>query len=186
MRSIEECYVPLHEVLCTVLQLPADRVILANQGRGAPPGTEAYATYWPEPIRAHGWPIVDQEDVPAVEPYDPTLGGHWTDLRHTLRVNMLLSVTVNVYNADAQTRIMRLVHAHFRPDISSLLHTHRLGWQSVSNIRNLTHILQAGIQPRFNIDIDLWSTFETTVDVLRAAGTPFTLHDTNNHIISEG
>ena len=187
MQSIEESYIPIQKCLCAIFDLPSNRVILANQNRGSPPNSEVYATYWPEPIRAHGWPLIDRQDAAPAESYDPSLGQNWKDFRYTLRVNMLFTVTVNIFNGNAQSLAMRIPCANFRPDVQAILRQHKIGWQRVSNIRNLTSILQAGIQPRFNIDIDLWATFDTSFNVLRAARAPFTIRDADtNTLLAEG
>lgn len=165
MTNIDELYTVLQELVR--LASGVESVILADQGRDAP--TSLYATYKPIPIRAYGWSQRHRELVPATEDTDPSLG-EWQDLRETVITTMEFILSVNILNEGADTAIMRLHNANFRQPVSEFLYRNGIAWRYVSACRNLSGLLQAGIQPRWQADIHLFIEQTTSYELLRAAG----------------
>lgn len=79
-------------------------------------------------------------------------------------------LSVNILNEGADTAIMRLHNANFRQPVSEFLYRNEIAWRNVSTCRNLTGILQAGIQPRWQADIHLFIEQTISYELLRAAG----------------
>jgi hypothetical protein len=176
MKDIDDLNPILQQIVCTLTGAAVNRVILANQGRPMPGGTDLSASYLLVPIRAYGWPTFSYEDVPADPPADPSLGS-WTDYDVTMRSTMVFTLSVNLFNEGAATAAMSLPNGNFRPDIASLLRQNRIGWFRTSQPRNLTALQNAGMQPRYQCDLTLYAEVETTYAVLRAAGFSFEVTD---------
>jgi len=176
VRDINELNPTLHQLVCLLSGAASNRVILANQGRPMPGGTELSGSYLLVPIRAYGWPTFSHTDVPAVEPVVPSLEA-WTDYSTTMRTTMVFQLSVNLFNEGAGTAVLSFPNGNFRPDVISLLRRNKIGWFRTSNPRNLTALQNAGIQPRYQCDLTLYAEVETTYAVLRAAG--FTLEVTD-------
>lgn len=143
-----------------------ETVILADQGRTAPSGL--YATYKPVPVRAYGHSGHRMTDIAPVEVSGA--GDDWTDLQDTVFTSMEFMLSVNILNEGADTAIMRLHNANFRYPVSVYLHQNGIAWRNVSACRNLTGLLQAGLQPRWQADINLFINHTISYPVLRAAG----------------
>lgn len=165
MESINELYDVFQQLV--TLTSGVETVILADQGRDAPTGL--YATYKPIPIRAYGWSQRRRELTPAIEESDPSLG-QWQDLRETVDTSMEFILSVNIINEGADSAIMRLHNANFRQPVSEFLYRNEIAWRHVSTCRNLTGILQAGIQPRWQADVRLFIEHTVSYELLRAAG----------------
>ncbi|WJV61001.1 hypothetical protein PCO87_13820 [Pectobacteriaceae bacterium C52] len=165
METIDE----LHDVLQQLVSLASgvQTVILADQGRDAPTGL--YATYKPIPVRAYGWSQTRRELISATEDVDSELG-QWQDLSETVATSMEFMLSVNIINEGGDTAIMRLQNANFRQPVSEFLYRNEIAWRHVSTCRNLTGILQAGIQPRWQADIHLFIEQTISYELLRAAG----------------
>ncbi len=58
----------------------------------------------------------------------------------------------NGLDMNGHTAILRLHNANFRQPVSEFLYRNDIAWRYVSACRNLTGILQAGIQPRWQAD----------------------------------
>ncbi|NCF03838.1 hypothetical protein [Kosakonia sp. MH5] len=165
MERIDELYTVFQELVA--LASGVDTVILADQGRDAPAGL--YATYKPIPIRAYGWSQRRRDLIPATEEADTSLG-QWQDLRETIVTSMEFMLSVNILNEGADTAILRLHNANFRQPVSEFLYRNDIAWRYVSACRNLTGILQAGIQPRWQADIHLFIEHTLSYELLCAAG----------------
>lgn len=165
MDNIDDLYTVFQELV--VLASGVGKVIPADEGRDAPTGL--YATYKPIPIRAYGWSQRRRELTPATEDTDPALG-QWQDLRETVATSMEFILSVNIINEGADSAIMRLHNANFRQPVSEFLYRNEIAWRHVSTCRNLTGILQAGIQPRWQVDIHLFIEHTVSYELLRAAG----------------
>ncbi|WP_219951440.1 phage neck terminator protein [Dickeya zeae] len=165
METIDE----LHDVFRQLVSMASgvETVILADQGRPAPAGI--YATYKPVPVRAYGWSRKKRELIPAIADSDPSLGA-WQDMRETAATSMDFMLSVNILNEGADTAIMRLHNANFRTPVSEFLYQNAIAWRHVSNCRNLTGFMQAGLQPRWQADILLFIEHTVSYDLLRAAG----------------
>ena len=186
MQSFDDLIVPIHDVLCRAMNLPSARVILANQDR-AGPISESYATYLPTPLRAYGWPSRKSKEIPAVEDFDPAIGAEWTDLEHTLSTNWIVHVSVTAFNKNAATNIAKLANSHLRDDILYLCHKHEISFRNISNVRNLSAVMQGSTQPRYNVDIEMWARLDVSINILRAARVPFTIRDKDSsNILIEG
>lgn len=146
-------------------------VILANQGRDTEGfGLGLYATYNPVPIRAYGQATIKRKAVVPVEPVAPSLGEDWTDFEETVCSSIEVMLSVNFLNAGAAQAAMMLQNANFRAPVSEFLFRHNMAWRYASNPRNLTGLFQAGIQPRWQTDIQLFIEHTVSYSVLRAAG----------------
>ncbi|MFE8049310.1 phage neck terminator protein [Brenneria goodwinii] len=165
METIDQLHSVLQELVA--MSSGVDTVILADQGRDAPTGL--YATYKPIPIRAYGWSRRRRELIPATEETDPALE-QWQDLRETVVTSMEFMLSVNIINEGADTAIMRLHNANLRQPVSEFLYRNEIAWRHVSTCRNLTGIIQAGIQPRWQADIHLFIEHTISYELLRAAG----------------
>lgn len=165
MQSIDELYGVFQQLVA--LASGVTTVIQADQGRIAPTGL--YATYKPIPVRAYGWPQWRRELIPATVETDPSLGP-WQDLREIVATSMEFILSVNILNEGADTAIMQLHNANFRQPVSEFLYHNQIAWRSVSTCRNLTGIMQAGIQPRWQADIHLFIEHTASYELLRAAG----------------
>ena len=108
--------------------------------------------------------------VAPVEPVDPSLGEDWTDFEETVCSSIEVMLSVNFLNAGAAQAAMMLQNANFRAPVSEFLFRHNMAWRYASNPRNLTGLFQAGIQPRWQTDIQLFIEHTVSYSVLRAAG----------------
>ncbi|CPR20624.1 hypothetical protein JMY81_01090 [Brenneria goodwinii] len=165
MESIDQLYSVFQELVA--MSSGVDTVILADQGLDAPTGL--YATYKPIPIRAYGWSQRQRELIVATEEADLALG-QWQDLRETVSTSVEFMVSVDTFNEGADTAIMRLHNANFRQPVSEFLYRNQIAWRHVSACRNLTEIIQADIQPRWQADIYLFIEHTISYELLRAAG----------------
>jgi len=163
METIEELY-PVFQQLVR-LATGVETVILANQTAAPPNGL--YATYLPVPVRAYGHIRRERVEVPATEPTDLE---DWTDFDETALTSMQFILSVNILNEGAATAAMKLHNANFRGPVSQFLYAHKIAWRYVGDTRNLTGLMQAGVQPRYQSDIHLFIEASVSYTVLRAAG----------------
>lgn len=177
METIEELY-PVFQQLVR-LATGVETVILANQTAAPPNGL--YATYLPVPVRAYGHIRRERVEVPATEPTDLE---DWTDFDETALTSMQFILSVNVLNEGAATAAMRLHNANFRTPVSAYLFENRIGWRYVSDTRNLTGRLQAGLQPRYQADIHLFIEAAVSYPVLRAAGFQIETRDESGNLLN--
>lgn len=179
METIEE----LHPVFQQLVQLATgvETVILANQGKPAPTGL--YATYLPVPVRAYGHVRRERTEVAATEPFDPELGD-WTDFDEKALTSMQFILSVNILNEGAATAAMKLHNANFRSPVSQFLYAHKIAWRYVGDTRNLTGLMQAGVQPRYQSDIHLFIEASVSYTVLRAAGFSVEIRDERGNLLN--
>ncbi|CND24377.1 LIC_12616 family protein [Yersinia pseudotuberculosis] len=170
METIEEMYPIFQQLISLATKTPLDRVVLADQGRTPPVGNDLYATYNPIPVRAYGQTRRKREFIPVIVETDPALGNDWQDLRETACTSMVFLLSVNFLNAGAATAAMHLANANFVTPVSDYLFHNKIAWRFVSNRRNLTGLLQAGLQPRYQADIHLFIEKTVSYTLLRAAG----------------
>lgn len=175
IESVEELHVALQALVSKVSGVPLASVILANQGAPAPEGL--YATYNPMPIRAVGQPRRERTDVPAE---DCDIPG-WTDFDETIVNQMDFLLSCNFYNEGAKDAAMQVHNANFRIPILEYLFQNQIGWRECSNIRDFTNPFQAGLQPRYQIDIDMYIETKITDRVLRAAGFKVAITDEDDN-----
>lgn len=158
------------ELISLASKVPIDKIILADQGKPTQNfGLATYATYKPIPIRAYGQVHYKREEIAPIEEYDPALGDKWTDLKETACTSMEIMLSVNFFNDGAEQAAMMLQNANFRNPISDYLFSKDIAWRYTSNPRNLSAIFQAGIQQRWQTDIQLFVEHTVSYDVLRAA-----------------
>lgn len=179
MESIEELYPAFQQLV--QLAAGVETVIRANQGKPAPSGL--YATYLPVPVRAYGHVRRDRTEVPATEPFDPELGD-WTDFDEKALTSMQFILSVNILNEGAATAAMKLHNANFRGPISKFLYENKIAWRYVSDTRNLTGLMQAGVQPRYQSDIHLFIEASVSYTVLRAAGFSVEIRDERGNLLN--
>lgn len=179
MESIEELYPVFQELV--KLSTGLETVILANQGKPAP--TELHATYSAIPVRAYGHVRRERTEVPATEPFDPELGD-WTDFDEKALTSMQFILSVNILNEGAATAAMKLHNANFRGPVSKFLYENKIAWRYVSDARNLTRLMQAGVQPRYQSDIHLFIEASVSYTVLRAAGFSVEIRDERGNLLN--
>jgi hypothetical protein len=179
MESIEELYPVLQELVKRASGV--NTVILANQGTPAPTGL--YATYNLIPVRAYGHARLDRVDVLATEDFDPELG-EWTDFEETACTSMQFICSVNILNAGAATAAMKLQNANFRAPVRDYLFANKIAWRYVSDSRNLTALMQAGLQSRYQADIHLFIEASVSYSVLRAAGFSVEIRDERGNLLN--
>lgn len=150
--------------------------ILADQGREAPSGL--YATYNPVVVRAVGHPRKSRSDSPPHEPTDLT---GWTDFDEAVVSQMDLMLSCNFFNEGARDAAWRMHNANFRYSLQSYLHENSIAWRYCGEVKNLTSVLQAGLQPRFHVDCMLYIEGEVSGAVLRAAGVSIVLTDVDGN-----
>ncbi len=170
MESIEELYPVFQELVKRATGV--EMVILANQGKPAPSGL--YATYLPIPVRAYGHVRRKRVEVAATEETDLP---DWTDFEETVLTSMQFILSVNILNEGAASAAMKLHNANFRAPVRDYLFANNIAWRYVSDSRNLTSLMQAGLQPRYQSDIHLFIEASVSYPVLRAAGFTFEVRD---------
>lgn len=192
MKSINDILPPLQEIISIASGVPKNRVILGNQGHGAPAGNDPYISYLPTPLRVYGRPQSSAlKDVDPIEAYDKSLDslidGGWKDFNQTLSTNWVIMVSITVFNEGADTIAMKLPFATSRNDILALAKKSNISIRQASNIRNLSGLMQAGVQPRYNLDVEFWAKLDIDIDILRAARVPFIIREADsNKVIAEG
>lgn len=170
MENIDDLRGVFQSLVSLASGVNAERVILADQGRAPPAGIELYATYKLVPIRAYGQPRRTLVHIDPIEEFDESLGDDWTDLQETVASSMEFMLSVNFLNEGADMAVMMMQNANFRSPVSEYLFRNNIAWRYASNARNLTGLMQAGIQPRWQTDIHLFIEHEVSYGVLRAAG----------------
>lgn len=175
MQHVDELYTAFQTLVRVASGV--EQVILANQGRPAPPGL--HATYNPVPVRAVGHPRRQRADVPAQDCDIPD----WTDFEETTVSQMDFLLSVNFFNEGARDAAWRMHNANFRAPVQELLFTHGIGWRTCSEVRSLTELSQGGLQPRYQVDVRLYVEAEVTDIVLRAAGFALVMHDEDGNLI---
>lgn len=192
MKSIDDILPALQEIISIASGVPMQRVILGNQGHGAPAGNDPYISYLPTPLRAYGRPhSSDLKDVAPIEDYDKSLDslidGGWVDFNQTLSTNWIIMVSITVFNEGADTIAMKLPFATSRNDILTIAKKSEISIRQSSDVRNLSGLMQAGIQPRYNLDVEFWARLDVNIDILRAAHIPFIIREADsNKILAEG
>ncbi|MFC0227407.1 phage neck terminator protein [Serratia aquatilis] len=178
MQNIDELNPLFRQLVSLASGVMPEHVILADQGRSTELfGLELYATYNPIPIRAYGQTRHVREVVAAVEPTEPTLGDDWTDFSESACTAMEFMLSVNFFNAGASNAAMKLQNANFRAPISEYLFLNQIAWRYASAPRYLSAQWQAGIQPRYQTDIQLFVEHAVPYNVLRAAGVDILTHE---------
>lgn len=175
MQHVDELYTAFQTLVRVASGV--EQVILANQGRPAPPGL--HATYNPVPVRAVGHPRKRRADVPAQDCDIPD----WTDFEETTVSQMDFLLSVNFFNEGARDAAWRMHNANFRAPVQELLFTHGIGWRTCSEVRSLTELSQGGLQPRYQVDVRLYVEAEVTDIVLRASGFALVMHDEDGNLI---
>ena len=183
IETIDQLYTGLRDIIATASGVEQSAVILADQGRPAP--DTLYATYKPVPVRAVGAPRTSLALVDATEPYDEALlGADWQDFEATTITSMEMMVSCNFLNEGAANAATRLPNANFRLPVLERLRSYGIGWRRCSEVRDLTGLLQAGLQPRYQVDLDIWVESRITDNVLRAAGFSLTVEDSDGNELS--
>lgn len=178
MREIDEMRIQIQALVAMAAGMSTDTVILADQGRSADAfGLSLYATYNPIPVRAYGQVRIQRKAVAPVEEVDASLGEDWTDFNETACSALELMISVNFFNAGAAQAAMMLQNANFRLPVSQYLFQNKIAWRYASTPRNLSALYQAGIQQRYQSDIQLFVEHSVSYSVLRAAGIEIITHE---------
>ena len=98
---------------------------------------------------------IQREVVAPIEEVDPSLGDDWTDFNETACSALELMISVNFFNAGAAQAAMMLQNANFRLPVSQYLFQNKIARRYASTPRNLSALYQAGIQQRYQSDIQL-------------------------------
>jgi len=184
IESISDLDVGLWELLQTITGLAPNRVIKAGQGK--PADNVLYATYKPYIVRAVGHPRRRRELVQAEDYNESLLGLDYQDFDETVISQVEIMLSVNVINTGARDIVARLPNANFRWPVQEKLHTLGIAWRNTSEARRMTGILQAGVQSRHQIDINLYAGLSVTDRVLRAAGFSYTIEDEAGNLLTDG
>lgn len=179
MDSLSSLYVALQGLISVASGINRDRVVLADQGRPGLPGLEVYATYKPVPVRAYGFPNRERALTPAI---NTVLPNH-LDFSEKTRTQLELSLSCNFLNSGAQEAAWKIHNANFRSVVMEYLYTYKIGWRYASNPRDLTNLLQAGLQQRYQIDVQLFVETEITDVVLRANGFSIEVVDEGGNLL---
>lgn len=97
---------------------------------------------------------IQREVVAPIEEVDPSLGDDWTDFNETACSALELMISVNFFNAGAAQAAMMLQNANFRLPVSQYLFQNKIA-ALCQHPRNLSALYQAGIQQRYQSDIQL-------------------------------
>ena len=188
IESLDQLYVDLQRIVALASGVSEDRVILADQGRPPPePAGTLYATYNPVIVRAYGQPRSERELVDATEDFNESLlGADWQDFEETTISQAELLVSCNFLNEGARDAAWRMHNANHRWPIQEALWVADLGWRYCSEVRNLTGLYQAGAQPRYQTDWNVYAEMAVTDSVLRAAGFSYTVEDKAGNTIASG
>jgi len=183
ITSIEDLYGSLQSLISTATGVGT--VILADQGRPAPEGL--YATYNPVPIRAVGHPRQSRELVAAEEDFNESLlGADWEDYDATTISQMELTLSVNFFNEGARDAAWKMHNAMHRWPVQERLYTAGIAWRGNSEVRRLTEVIQAGLQPRYQVDANLWIEVAITEQVLRANSFYMQVEDKAGNVLYDG
>jgi len=185
--SLDDLYVDLQRIVSLASGVPLSRTILAEQGRPAPePEDELYATYNPIPVRAVGQPRQELSLVDATEDFNETLlGADWQDFEQTVISQLELMVSINFFNDGARDSAWRMHNANHSWSVTDALWAAEIGWRYCSDVRNMTDLLQAGLQQRYQVDLNLYVETAIVDNVLRAAGFSVTIEDEAGNIVSD-
>lgn len=156
-------------------------MIEANQGQ--PPPAGLYGTYNITPIRAYGQPRKTRTEIPAEEE-GPAVD--WQDYAETTITQLLIMVSVNFFEKGSMDAAWRLHNASFRQPVRELLYSNGIAWRTVSEIRDLSELYQAEIQPRYQADVQLFVETEITDTILKAAGFSIEVIDENGTVLVTG
>lgn len=173
IEDITSLYDSFVELVALTSGVDQARVIPANRGRHSPAGLDVYATYNPIPVRAYGFPEKRLADTSG--PIQGTSLTNWTDLQVTLITRMEFLLSVNFMNEGAKAAAIRVPSANFRYPVTKKLYDMGIAWRSVSDIRDLTEIQQGGLQPRYQLDVNMIIPMAITDDVLRANSFTYTI-----------
>lgn len=180
VTSIDQIKVALTNVIRKASSVNA--VIEANQGQPPPEGI-AYATYNITPIRAYGQVRRERALIPAEEP-GPT--PDYEDFAETVVSQLQVMVSINFFNNGALDAAMKLHNASFRQPVREMLYAAGIGWRTASEIRDLTGLYQAEMQPRYQCDVQLFIETAITDTILKAAGFSLVIEDENGNTIFNG
>jgi hypothetical protein len=180
MQNIADLYEVLQNIVVLASGVPLDSVILADQGETAPSGL--HATYKLIPVRAVGHPRKEREDIAA---YDTTVYD-WTDFEETTFSQMEFILSCNFFNEGAENAAWKMHNANFIESLKQYLYVNSIAYRYCSEVRNLTQLAQAGMQPRYQVDVHLYIESEVSEIVLRAAGFTLEIIDTNSHVLYTG
>ncbi len=185
VESLDALYSDLKRLVATISGVDQTRVILADQGRSPPePQGDLYATYNPIPVRAVGHPRTSLALVDPVADYnEDLLGTDWQDFEATTITQLDLMLSVNFFNEGSRDAAWKVHNANFRYPVSEQLWSMQAGWRGSSDIRRLTDLYQAGLQPRYQVDIDLYIETQITDEILRAAGYSLEVEDEEGNIV---
>ena len=187
VESLGALYTDLQRLVSIASGVDQGRVILADQGRPPPePQGDLYATYNPIPVRAVGQPRTSLALVDPVQDYNESLlGTDWQDFEATTITQLDLILSCNFLNEGARDAAWKMHNANFRYPVADQLWSMQVGWRGASEVRRLTDIYQAGLQPRYQVDVNLYVETQITDEILRAAGFSLNVEDEDgNEVIS--
>ena len=184
--SLDQLYEAFQTLVSAASGVDENRVILANQGTPVPqPENDLYATYNPIPIKAYGFPRTSLKEVDAVQDFNETLlGPNWQDLEATTIRQLDMMVSCNFINGGAREASWQIHAANHRLPINEILYFNKIGWRFASEIRDLTGVTQAGVQPRYQVDLNLYVETEITDEILSAAGFKVNIEDKQGNTLA--
>ena len=178
ITNISDLHASLQSLVSIITGINQNRVILANQGRPPPQGNDLYATYNPVPVRAYGQARKSRALTPAEETGPD---GNWQDIAETTITQLEIMLSVNCINEGAKDAALKFHNAQFRHPVRKMLVTNGIGYRYASELRSLTGLYQAGMQPRYQLDVHLFIESGITDTILRAAGFTVEVTDENGN-----
>lgn len=187
ITSLDELRTDLQALVSLASGIPLARVILADQGRPPPePSTDLFVSYLPVPVRAVGAARKSRSLTPGTDFDAAAVGANWEDFEELTISQLELIVSCNFVNEGARNAAARLQSSQFRAPVNERLFTSNLAWRFTSEVRDLTAVDQAGLQPRFQLDIQMYAEVSITDTVLRANSAILTIEDEAGNVIHSG
>jgi hypothetical protein len=184
ITDLDQLYQGFQTLVSTASGVDQSRVILADQGRPAP-ASDLYATYKPVPVRAYGFPRTNLKEIDAVQDFNESLlGADWQDLEATTVSQLEIMLSCNFLNEGAREAAWQMHNANHRLPVTEVLYTNSIGWQYASEIRDLTGVTQASVQPRYQLDVYLFVETKITDDILSAAGFSVNIEDEKGNTLA--
>ncbi|MEX2901315.1 hypothetical protein AB3967_08295 [Pseudomonas rhodesiae] len=165
-------------VVVAVTGLPANKVIIGDNGIDAPTGS--YCAVRLQNPEQWGQALNSQTNVPALD--DP----QYEDILAKVATQFTLGFSINFYRAGAVMYAAALCEANKREPVKTILRTAKLGWSRVSPINNLTGLYQAAMEERAQLTLYLYgeSIAEDRIQRIYRAG--FSVETEQSGAVAQG
>ncbi|MGN8278157.1 phage neck terminator protein [Pseudomonas sp. SMN5] len=165
-------------VVVAVTGLPANKVIIGDNGIDAPTGS--YCAVRLQNPEQWGQALNSQTNVQALD--DP----QYEDIIARVATQFTLGFSINFYRAGAVMYAAALCEANKREPVKTILRAAKLGWSRVSPINNLTGLYQAAMEERAQLTLYLYgeSIAEDRIQRIYRAG--FTVETEQSGAVAQG